>query len=461
MTKVVDLGYMPRRWQSECHIHRKRFTVLALHRRAGKSEWAIMELIHAALDFRQPLGLFFYMAPYLKQAKVVAWARLKERLKNLLIAGAVEIVETELMVRFRHNGAVIRIYGADNPDGMRGIRLDGCVIDEVAQIKPQVWTDIIQPTLADREGFCIFIGTPSGVNLFSELYYRAKELSDWHSGLYTCYDTEALPPQEIERLRRDMSEATFAREMLCDFTASGDDQLISLYDAEMAAQRVYKPGEMDYAPKILGVDPARYGDDRSVIFPRQGLQAFTPQVFRGLDNMELAARVAAKIEQWKPDAVFVDAGNGAGVIDRLRQLGHSVIEINFGGKPNDDHYANKRAEIWYAMREWLKSGGSIPNDVSLKQDLAAPTYWNTALDKIMLEPKDEIKKRGLPSPDLGDALALTFAQPVAKHTSYNPHAAHSAVYDPLSKQHIRHEIGGNNHRSGYDPFNRDYMRNNW
>lgn len=373
-----------------------------------------MELIDAALKFPLDLGLFFYVAPFLKQAKIIAWARLKQRLSPLIALGAAEVNESELSVRFVHNGAIIRVYGADNPDGMRGVRLDGVVIDEVAQIKPEVWTEVVQPALSDRKGWALFIGTPSGVNLFSELFYKAQKLPDWHAALWTVYDTDAIDPVEVDRLHRDMNETSFAREYLCDFSAAGDDQLISLAEAQEAANRWYKASDIAYAPRILGVDPARFGDDRSVIMPRQGLQAFPPLAFRGVDNMQLAAQVATKIESWQPDAVFIDVGNGAGVIDRVRQLGHDVTEVNFGGKPIDARYANKRAEMWYEMREWIRAGGAIPNLPDLRQDMAAPVYWYDASNKIVLEPKDDIKKRGLPSPDLGDALALTFAAPVEK-----------------------------------------------
>jgi len=416
VTKQIGLGYFPRDWQKQCHRQRKRFTVLALHRRAGKTELAIMELLDNALKFDKDLGLFFYVAPYLKQAKAIAWARLKARVEPLRQFGAVEINESELSVTLKSNGSVIRIFGADNPDAMRGVRLDGVVIDEVAQIKPEVWQDTLQPALSDRKGWALFIGTPNGVNLFSELYFRAQSFTDWLSAKYTVYDTHAIDPEEVERLKRDMSETSFAREYLCDFSAAGDDQLISLSDVEAAAQRVKTEADVSYAAKIMGVDPARFGDDRSVIFKRQGLASWKPAIYRGIDNMELAARVAAAIDEWEPDAVFIDAGQGGGVIDRLRQLGYDVIEVAFGGRATDPAYLNKRAEMWFEMREWLKLGGAIPNSVDLKQDLAAPIYWYDSAGRIQLEPKDDIKKRGLPSPDLADALALTFAHPVSKKT---------------------------------------------
>ena len=429
----VALSYFPRDWQRECHRNRQRFTVLALHRRAGKTELAIMELIDKALRFKLDLGMFFYVAPYLKQAKAIAWARLKQKCEPLRVMDAVVINESELSVTFRHNGVVIRIFGGDNPDAMRGVRLDGVVIDEVAQVKPEVWNDIIQPALSDRKGWAMFIGTPSGINLFSEIYYRAESLPGWHAARYTVYDTNAIDDDEVERLKRDMNETSFSREYLCDFTAAGDDQLISLSDAETAARRIYVEADVAQAPRILGVDPARFGDDRSVIFPRQGLQAFKPQVYRGIDNMELAARVAAKIEEWQPDAVFIDSGAGAGVIDRLRQLGHDVIEVPFGGRATSNLYLNRRGEMWFGMADWLQQGGAIPNDTQLKQELATPVYWYDASGRRVLEPKEDIKKRlqGGGSPDMADALALTFAAPVAKRQAFQAARTRSrADYDP-------------------------------
>ena len=163
---ATHLGYFPRKWQRKVHLERKRFTVCALHRRAGKTTMSIAELADKAMRFTLPDGLFFYVAPFLKQAKAIAWRELKARVAPMIPFDAVEINESELWVRFKANGAMIRIYGADNPDAMRGVRLDGCVLDEVAQMKPEVWHDIIRPALSDRKGWAIFIGTPSTSSSF-------------------------------------------------------------------------------------------------------------------------------------------------------------------------------------------------------------------------------------------------------------------------------------------------------
>ena len=439
---LIKLDYTPRTWQRECHIKKQRFSVYALHRRSGKTELAIMELIDKAMKTDKELAMFVYIAPFLRQAKAIAWARLKQKIEPLRRTSVIDINEGELSVRFKHNGAIIRLFGGDNPDALRGMRLDGCVIDEVAQIKNELWSDIVQPALSDRLGWSLFIGTPQGINLFSELYYKAIDESDWTAARYTVFDTDSLHPNEVTRLKRDMSETSFAREYLCDFSAQGDDQLIALADTEDAAKRIYQSDHVRLFPIILGIDPARFGDDRSVVFRRQGKQAFKPVVYRGIDNMELASRVANLIEEHKPDAVFCDAGAGSGVIDRLRQLSYDVIEIPFGGKAmKPDQYINRRTEMWWLMKQWIEEGGAIPNDVALKQELATPIYWYDNVGRRVLEGKDQIKKRlqGAGSPDLADALALTFALPVAKKVAEDIYikrrkeATQKADYDPYTR----------------------------
>ena len=178
-------------------------------------------------------------------------------------------------------------------------------------------------------------------------------------------------------------------------------------------------------PLVLGVDVARFGDDEQIICPRKGRDARTVvwQSFRNLDTMQLAARVIEQRNALRADAVFVDGGGvGGGVVDRMRQLRYEVHDIQFGAKadrspmPGTDavRCANKVAEMWLSMKEWLKVG-CIPNDPTLIAQLTSRRYAYVTIagrDCIALEPKDEMKKRGLASPDRADALALTFAFPV-------------------------------------------------
>jgi hypothetical protein len=293
-------------------------------------------------------------------------------------------------------------------------------MDEVAQMRPDTWGEIVRPSLMDRTGWAIFLGTPKGQNLFSELYHRAASDPAWYTARFTVEDTDALNAQEIEQAKREMTDAQFRQEMLCDFSAATENALIPVGLVDDARHRVIPESAWMHAPLVLGVDVARYGDDRSVIVARQGLVVRQPIVMRGLGSQDVADRVAQEIGREVPAAIFVDGtgGYGAGVIDRLDRLGHSCIEVQFGGKPNDPRYANKRTEMWFEMAEWVKTG-SLPDLPEWSIDLCAPLYtYRNAHDRIALESKDSIKKRGLPSPDLGDALACTFASHVAAR--YDP-----------------------------------------
>lgn len=436
--QVISLGYVPRPWQYECHREAKRFTVLALHRRAGKTEYAIMHTLSKALKNRLDMPLYAYLAPYLKQAKLIAWERLKAHAKKI---PGVEVSEAELWVRLPHNNATIRVMGADNPDALRGVRLDGAVLDEVAQQKPEVWTEIVQPALSDRKGWAVFIGTPKGVNLFSDLMAQALSgKPEWIGKIYTVHDTNALPPDEVERLQRDMPEHAFRREYLCDFSAAGEDQLISIADVEQACSRWMRPDQYEWAPIVIGVDPARFGDDASAIAIRQGLKVLRVERHHGLDSVQLANRVAFLISEHRAKVCFVDSGAGAGVIDRLAHLGYEPIEVNFGSKATEPRFKNRRTEMWWKMAEAIRQGLSIPQDMLLKQDLATPTYTIDDNNRLVLESKDSIKGRLLRSPDAGDALALTFAEPVAADEASGGHR-----YEPEAQVSLW----------DYDPFARD------
>lgn len=437
--KVVPLGYAPRQWQEECHRGVKRFSALALHRRAGKTEFAIIHTLSRAAKNTLPQPFYAYIAPFLKQAKLIAWERLKAY--AMKIPGTV-INETELWVKLPHNGAVIRIFGADNPDALRGVRLDGAVLDEVAQQKPEIWTEIVQPALSDRKGWAVFIGTPKGVNLFSDLMNQALSgKEDWVGFIYTVYDTDALPPDEVARLKRDMPDNEFRREYLCDFTAAGENQLISIADVEQACSRHAREDQWSWAPVIIGVDPARFGDDASCIAVRQGIKVHRVERHYGLDSVQLATKVANRINEFGAKACFIDSGMGTGVIDRLIHLGFDVTEVNFGSKASEPRYKNRRAEMWWKLREGVLQGLCLPpQDTMLKQDLATPTYEITDSNQIKIEDKDEIKKRLLRSPDSGDALALTYAEPVAAdefggHHDVEPTQAQvSWDYDPFARK---------------------------
>lgn len=222
--------------------------------------------------------------------------------------------------------------------------------------------------------------------------------------------------EQIEKYGRDHPFVLV--NVLGKFPPGQANTLIAADDASKASQRTISEAEFTFAPKILGVDVARFGDDRTVLQPRQGKLAMRARVLRNLDTMEVAGQVAQAIAKWQPDAVFIDqTGIGAGVVDRLRELGHQVVGVDSASRPRDPHYLNLRAEMWAEMRDWLAVGGCIPDDGELVGELSAPTYKFTSEGRLQLEGKADMKKRGVSSPDKADALALTFAYPVPIRTA--------------------------------------------
>lgn len=422
---VVNFSFKPRPWQQKCFEIQKRYTVLACHRRSGKSTLALAELITKALQDTSG-GNYVYIAPELKQARRIAWKTLKQMCSCFLgvddgQGGKFDLVrfyETDATVVFNNTNSTIMLLGADNPDNIRGSKLAGAVIDEVAQMPKEIWGEIVRPALMDSHGWALFIGTPKGVNFFSELFDRGQNpdyQDEWISQKFTCYETGALSEKEIEAYKRDEPEETFKREMLCDFSASASDQLINLFTAQQAAQKSINPNYLGNTPLVLGVDVARFGEDRSVLCYRKGILCYDPITVKDVDLVTLAGVVKNSVRQWHPKAIFVDGtGVGGGLADILHSVGIDCRDINFGSKSSEPEFANKRTEMWCKVADWLGKGGILPhgND-ELVAELAMPTYVVNERNQKVLESKPKIKDRLGRSPDLADALALTFADEVA------------------------------------------------
>lgn len=196
------------------------------------------------------------------------------------------------------------------------------------------------------------------------------------------------------------------------FPPSSINTLLGPDEVTAAFERTYQEADFEHSQKRLGIDVARFGDDATVIFPRQGLAAFEPVEMRNARSNEIAARVMKAKGDWGSEMELVDGtgGYGAGVVDSLIQAGVSPMEVNFAGRSTDPRYVNKRAEMWFLMAEWVKRGGALPNNPQLQRELTAPTY-TFQNGKFRLEEKAQIKERLGFSPDFADALALTFALP--------------------------------------------------
>lgn len=328
-------------------------------------------------------------------------------------------------------------------------------IDESGDISPNVLKSAEQGlSTSPIFGKIIQAGNPT--SLEGMLYAAATVLrSMWHIVAITG------DPDDPKRSKRVGVE--WAREqikqygrsnpwvmafILGQFPPGSINSLFSLDEVMEAMGRHLRDDAYNWSQKRLGIDVARFGDDRTVIFPRQGLASFKPVVMRGARNPEIAARVALAKKNWGSEVEIIDGtgGFGGGVVDALMQAGHTPYEVHFASKAADEMYANKRAEMWFNMRDWVRRGGALPNIAEMVKELTAPTYtFNNG--RFQLEPKEQIKKRLGFSPDYADALALTFA--LADMPASNSLQAmlnkskHVSDYDPFSSSHSN---------SDYDPF---------
>ena len=216
MGQVITIPYHPRPLQSKLHDRLERFNVLVCHRRFGKTVFAINELIRLALTTDKTRPRLAYMCPLFKQAKSVAWDMLKEF--SRVIPGVV-FNEAELRADYP-NGGRVQLFGADNYDALRGIYLDGVVLDEYAQMSPRAWGEVIRPALSDRKGMAIFIGTPMGHGHFYDLYQRSENLKGWHTEMYKASETGLLDDEELDAMRAEMTDDEYAQELECSWSAA-------------------------------------------------------------------------------------------------------------------------------------------------------------------------------------------------------------------------------------------------
>lgn len=218
--KRIEIRYAPRDAFKPYHDSDKRFSLTVAHRRAGKTVARINKLIREAAMCRKPNPRFGYLAPYFVQAKDIAWSYLKEYAAPIIEHGG-KVNESELSLTFGHNGAVIRLYGADNAERMRGLYFDGLAADEAQDIRPSVLTQIILPALADRKGWLDLSGTPKGWgNLLGQTYQRTRDDPEWFVQVLKASQTGLIDEAELRQLRASMPENEYLQEFECSFDAA-------------------------------------------------------------------------------------------------------------------------------------------------------------------------------------------------------------------------------------------------
>ena len=332
-----------------------------------------------------------------------------------------ELVERDLKKGTRYWGVEGRLWSAENPDAYAGVHnYDGVMVifDEASGIEESIWavTGGFFTENTPNRFWLAFSNPRRNTGYFYEAFNSKREF--WHGKQVDARTVEGTDKQVYEQIIAEYGSDSYQAhvEVYGSFPNASDDQFIgsSLVDEAMQREK-YKDLS---APIIVGVDPARFGADSTVIAIRQGRDIVTIKRYKGDDTMTVVGHVIDVIEEFAPALVVIDEGGlGAGIVDRLKEQRYKIKGVNFGNKAkNPIMYGNMRAQMWGEMREWLKSA-SIPKDKFLKTDLISPMMKPDSRGTIFLESKKEMKSRGLASPDAADALAVTFAFPVA-HREY-------------------------------------------
>lgn len=211
----IELEYAPRDVFLDFHDREQRWAVVVAHRRCGKTVSCINDVIYRALTEGKDNARYAYIAPYYGQAKTIAWDYLQRYAKPV----TAKANQSELWVELI-NGARIKLFGADNPDALRGLYLDGVILDEYADMKPSIWGAVIRPLLADRQGWATFIGTPKGHNSFWEVYNQATKSDAWYVKTLRASQTKLLHETELRDAFHAMTEDQYMQEFECSFEAA-------------------------------------------------------------------------------------------------------------------------------------------------------------------------------------------------------------------------------------------------
>jgi hypothetical protein len=350
-------------------------------------------------------------------------------------------------------------WSEKNPQAFAGLHNKGrrllLIFDEASEIADIIWeTAEGALTDSDTEIMWLVFGNPTrSIGRFRDCFDKTRHGKYWNSAQIDArtvnanITNKALHDRWIEAYGID---SDFCRvRILGQFPRMGEMEFISAADIDEAMSK--EPHAQPSDPLALGVDVARYGANESVLWFRKGRDAKTipHQSYRGLNTVELATKVSQAFFLFHTDGIFVDGGGvGGGVVDNLRNMQLFCFDVQFGGTADvggmdtgnpGEAYANKRAEMWGAMRAWLKHG-SLPYDPDLKAQLLAPHYGLNSKGKIQLETKEDMMRRGVPSPDKADALALTFAYPLAPHDMAGGiHRKKTSVeneYNPFDAEHM-------------------------
>lgn len=334
-------------------------------------------------------------------------------------------------------------WSINNPQAFAGLHNKGkrivVIFDEASEIDDVIW-EVTQGALTDEntEILWVVFGNPTqNVGRFAECFGRYSHR--WQTRQIDSRTVEGTNKQEIEGWIKDFGEdSDYVRvRVKGEFPRASWNQFIP-GDTVQAARLAEAKG-FENLPKIMAIDVARFGDDQTVIGIRQGRKATILGKYRQKDTVETTQYAIDFIERERPNLVIVDGdGIGAGVVDNLKHRGFDVHEFHGGNEPHDKSmYFNRRAEVWGLLKDWLAEGADIPDDAELASDLTSPQYGFSPKQQIQLEKKEDMKKRGMRSPDCGDVFAMTFEMRlnISKQAMFEERLLHhiSGIEDPTVK----------------------------
>jgi len=328
-----------------------------------------------------------------------------------------------------------------NSEAFAGLHAAGSspfvIMDESSAVPDKI-SEVAEGGMTDGEPFFFKFGNPTrNTGAFKDCFGKMRHR--WKTRQIDSREVQVTNKSQINKWVEDYGiDSDFVKVRVRGmFPSASAKQFISVEDVDRALGKHLRTDQYSFAPVILSCDPAWTGDDELVIGKRQGLAFTILRVIAKNDNdFEIATLIAQLEDEHKADAVFIDGGFGTGIYSAGQTMGRDWQLVWFNSKSTNAGCINKRAEMWLSIREWLKAGGAIPDDKVLYSDLIGPETIFRKDGKIQLESKEDMRRRGQPSPGRGDALGLTFAFPVTKkRLMFNRHVGEPLDYDPLAEIH--------------------------
>jgi phage terminase large subunit len=384
----------------------------------GKSTAASWCMLHYLLT-RYPVKVVV-TAPTSAQLFDALFAEVKRWINEspIAIKELLEVKSDRVSLKAAPSEAFIscRTSRAETPEALQGVHADNVLLicDEASGIPEQVF-EAAAGSMSGANASTILLGNPTrGSGFFFDTHHSMAD--QWWTRRVSCVDSPRVSDDYVKEMAMRFGEESNAYRVrvLGEFPLRDDDTAIPLEIVESAQRRDVVV--TDDEPVVWGLDVSRFGSDRSALAKRRGRELMGIQTWQGLDLMQLTGAVVAEFESLlprnQPVQINVDSiGMGGGVCDRLRELGLPAVGINTSESPSSKQtYINLRAELWFKVKAWLEARDcSIPADDDLLAELVSAKYKFTSSGKMQLESKDQMRKRGLRSPDLADALCLTFA----------------------------------------------------